>query len=218
MQLINKRQRILVADDHALVRESICMLINSQTDMEVVAVASDGEQAWQQARQLKPDVIVMDVSMPKLSGVQATERLRGHPEIRVLAVSSFSDDEHVQQLLAAGAAGYLLKQSASVDLVNAVRTVAQGSVYIDANISGQVVAGYIKPEAAHDNASMLSPRETEVLTLIAYGYTNKEIAEKLCLSVKTIEAHKVRISGKMKLHTRADIVTYALRRGWLSCQ
>ena len=208
--------RVLVADDHALVRECICRLIDSQSDMKVVAEAKDGEEAWEQGRYLNPDVVVMDISMPKLTGAQATERLRAScPQTRILVVSAYADDDHVRQLLAVGAAGYLLKRSASADLVNAVRTVAQGGMYIDANVICQVVKNYVNV-TSQDEHTFLSPREIEVLTLIAYGHSNREIAESLYVSIKTIEGHKARLSSKLGLETRADIVNYALRRGWLT--
>jgi DNA-binding NarL/FixJ family response regulator len=206
--------RVLVADDHALVREGIRLLIDAHSDMRVVAEASNGQEAWEKAFDLMPDVVVMDVSMPVLGGAEATQLLRTNcPEIKVLAISAYSDDAHVRQLLASGASGYLLKKAASNELANAIRTIALGGVYLDPGVAASVIDGYIKPPNPDNISSTLSPREVEVLTMIAYGYTNKEIADKLCLSVKTVEGHKARIGEKLGLKSRADVVRYALQRG-----
>ena len=208
--------RILLADDHALVREGLRLLIEKQPDMEVVGEAGDGEQAWKMARELRPDVIVMDVSMPELNGAQATERiLTTCPDIKILAVSAYQDEAHIRQLLASGAVGYVLKKVASQELANAIRVVSKGGVHLDPAIAGQVVGGYVNPVTGEVGDGGLSPREMEVLMLVAWGHTNREIAAKLHLSVKTIEGHKAKIGEKLGLTTRAEVVRYALRRGWL---
>jgi DNA-binding NarL/FixJ family response regulator len=207
---------IFLADDHSLVREGLRLLIDAQADMEVVGEASDGQEAWRRVREMRPNVIVMDVSMPELSGAQATERIRAScPECKVLAVSAYQDEAHVRQLLAAGASGYVLKKAASQELVNAIRVVMSGGVYLDPSIAGQIVGGYVNPVTGEVGDGGLSPREMEVLMQVAWGHTNMEIAEKLHLSVKTIEGHKAKIGEKLGLSSRAEIVRYALRRGWL---
>lgn len=207
--------RVFIADDHVLVREGLRLIIDTQSDMEVVGEASDGQEAWTRIRDLRPDVAMIDVSMPLLNGAQTTERVRFNcPEVKILAVSAYSDEAHIRQLLASGASGYVLKKAASQELANAIRVVAAGGVHLDPQIAGQVVGGFVNPTGI-DNDGGLSAREVEVLMLVAYGHTNKEIAAKLYLSVKTIEGHKTRINEKLGIKTRADVVRYALRRGWL---
>ena len=208
--------RVFIADDHALVREGLRLIIEMQSDMEVIGEAGDGEKAWRAARELRPHVIVMDVSMPELNGAQATERiLASCAGTKVLAVSAYQDEAHIKQLLAAGASGYVLKKAASQELANAIRVVAKGGVHLDPSIAGSVVGGYVNPVTGEVGDGGLSPREMEVLMLVAWGHTNREIAAKLHLSVKTIEGHKAKIGEKLRLTTRAEIVRYALRRGWL---
>ena len=207
--------RVFIADDHVLVREGLRLIIEAQTDMEVVGEASDGQEAWKRIGQLQPDVAMLDVSMPHLNGAQTTERLRfNYPKIKILAVSAYGDEAHIRQLLASGASGYVLKKAASQELANAIRVVASGGVHLDPQIAGQVVGGFVNSSGTEGDAGM-SAREVEVLILVAYGHTNKEIAAKLNLSVKTIEGHKTRINEKLRIKTRADLVRYALRRGWL---
>ena len=207
---------VFLADDHSLVREGLRLLINAQPDLQVVGEASDGQDAWRRVRELRPNIVVMDVSMPELSGAQATERIRAScSETKVLAVSAYQDEAHVRQLLAAGASGYVLKKAASQELVNAIRVVMGGGVYLDPSIAGQIVDGYVNPLTGEVGDGNLSPREMEVLMQVAWGHTNMEIAAKLHLSVKTIEGHKAKIGEKLGLSSRAEIVRYALRRGWL---
>jgi two-component system response regulator NreC len=209
------RLRVYVADDHALVREGIKMLIASQADMEVIGEAGDGETAVREARALRPDVVVMDVSMPILNGAQATERLRAcSPDVRILALSAYSDEEHIRQLLASGASGYVLKKAIAEELTGAIRAVARGGVHLDPSIAGAVVGGYVAPQRNGVEVA-LSPREHDVMLLVAWGHTNKEIAEKLHLSVKTVEGHKTRSMEKLGVQSRSDVVRYALKRGWL---
>lgn len=207
--------RVFIADDHALVREGLRLIIEMQSDMEVVGEASDGKEAWQRIREIRPDVAVMDVSMPQLNGAQATENVRCYcPEVKVLAVSAYGDEAHIRQLLASGASGYVLKKAAPQELATAIRVVAEGGVHLDPQIAGQVVERYVNSGGTETDGG-LSARETEILVLVAYGHTNKEIAAKLHLAVKTVEGHKARINEKLLLRTRADLVRYALRRGWL---
>lgn len=207
--------RIFIADDHVLVREGLRLIIEAQSDMEVVGEASDGQEAWTRINELRPDVAMLDVSMPLLNGAQTTERLRFNcPEVKVLAVSAYGDEAHIRQLLASGASGYVLKKAASQELANAIRVVANGGVHLDPQIAGQVVGGFVS-QSGVDNDGGLSAREIEVMQLVAYGHTNKEIAAKLHLSVKTVEGNKTRINEKLRIKTRADVVRYALRRGWL---
>lgn len=217
MKSTSKRWRVVIADDHALVRQGIRMLIDAQPDMEVVAEANDGEEALNIIREVMPDVVVLDVSMPKLNGAQVMQRMRSNlSSVRVLGVSAYSDDAHVNQLLAAGASGYLLKKAASDDLTKAIRTVAEGGVYLDPNVTGKVVEGKIDFPANIEGNDTLTPTEVDILKLVAYGHSNINIASKLHFSVKTIEGYKNKINSKLGFKSRAELVLYAIQRGWLS--
>ena len=213
-----RKLRILLADDHETVREGLKAILNSQADMEVIGEASNGNAAVAQALALAPDILVMDVSMPELNGLKATELIKqACPRVRVLTLTRHSDAGFIQQLFAAGAAGYLLKQSAADELVRAIRAVAAGGSFLDPQITGKVIGGYISHQTrlGDEPQGELSERESEVLRLIAWGYSNKEIAARLSISVKTVEAHKANTMKKLGLTSRIDIVRYALLQGWL---
>ena len=206
--------RVLLADDHNVVRAGLRALTDAQPDMEVVGEAADGEAACRLAAELGPDVAVLDVSMPLLGGASATERIvRGRPETRVVALTVHEDRGYLQQLLQAGASGYVLKRAAADDLIHAIRTVARGGTFLDPSLAGKVLGGLAGRPA---QGGELSDREEEVLRLIARGHTNREIAARLDVSVKTVETHKSRAMEKLGLDSRAAIVAYAIRRGWLS--
>jgi two-component system response regulator NreC len=206
--------RIVVADDHILVRDGIMMLIQIQPDMEVVGLASNGEEAWRLACDIKPDILIMDISMPGLSGSQATERLHySCPQVKILVLSAHGDDAHIRQLLCLGAKGYVLKTSASQELANAIRSVHEGNVYIDSNIN--ISPKELEFIISNKTNSELSERDLDIIKLVVRGYTNMEIAQRMYLSVKTIESYKTRINNKLGLKSRAEWVEYALKRGWL---
>ena len=211
--------RVFLADDHAVVREGLKALINAHPGMAVVGEAADGLTACEQVPGLRPDVVVMDVSLPGLTGSQATERLRREcPTARVLALTVHEDKGYLRQLLAAGAVGYVLKRAAAEELVRAIRAVAAGGVYLDPALAGKVVKGFVRQPTGRDTpaeSDELSDREVEVVRLTAAGHSNKEIAARLDLSVKTVETYKARSLEKLGLRSRADLVSYALRRGWL---
>lgn len=210
--------RIFLADDHVVMREGLRSLVNAQADMNVVGEADNGRDALLKATELQPDVIVMDVSMPELNGIQVTERLkRIAPRITVLVLSAHDDSGYLQQLLEVGASGYVLKKAAAEELINAIRVVAAGGVYLDPSLAGKVVGGYLGKRRARGapRGNDLSPREAEVLRLVAWGYTNKEIAAYLSISVKTVETHKANLMAKLDLRSRVDVVRYSLRQGWL---
>jgi two-component system response regulator NreC len=210
--------RVFLADDHTVVREGLRALINAQPDMLVVGEADNGRAAWQLAKGLDPDVAVMDVSMPEMSGAQATERLRADcPRVKVLALTVYEDRAYLRQMLEAGASGYVLKRVAMEELAQAVRTVAAGGSYIDPTLAGQVISSYLNRDAAarRPGGAELSEREEQVLRLVAWGYSNKEIAWKLNINVKTVDTYKLRLMEKLDLRSRTDIVCYALRKGWL---
>jgi len=208
--------RILLADDHALIREGLKALINAQADMEVVGEAGDGLAAYKAAKELQPDLIIMDVSMPEMNGAKATERLKQElPDTKVLALTVHEDNGYLRQLMKAGASGYVLKRAAAEDLIHAIRAIAGGGVYIDPAMMSKVMAGSTRKRSLNDalNNNTLSERETEVLRLIALGYSNKEIAAQLEISIKTVETYKSRLMEKLDLHSRVDIVRYALQQG-----
>ena len=210
--------RILIADDHGIVRGGMRLLIDRQPDMQVVAEAADGRAAWELARELRPDVAVIDVSMPVVCGAEATARVhRDCPTVKVLALTVHEDASYLRQLFEAGAVGYVLKRAATEELVRAIRAVASGGVYIDPQMASQVVGGFVARPAGRGEPTeaALTEREIEVVRLLARGYINREIAAQLDLSAKTVEVHKARALEKLGLRSRADLVQYAMRRGWL---
>lgn len=210
--------RIVLADDHVVMREGLKSLVNAQPDMEVVGEADNGRAALERVRELRPDVIVMDISMPELNGIQATERLRAScPGVKVLGLTAHEEKGYLRQLLKAGASGCVVKRVAVEELVMALRTVAVGGVYFDPSMIEEVVCGYTgkrRPKGTPQNCN-LTEREEEVLRFVAWGYTNKEIASYLNISVRTVETHKVNLMEKLDFKSRTDIVRYALRQGWL---
>jgi DNA-binding NarL/FixJ family response regulator len=211
--------RIFLADDHAVVREGLRSLINSQPEMEVTGEAGTGRTAWQKVKGCGPDVLVVDISMPDLNGVELTERVkRDCPGVRVLALTVHEDRSYLLQLLRAGASGYVLKRAAAEELVRAIRAVATGGVYIDPAVAGKIVEeGYARKQSSQGATKgiSLSERETEVLRLIARGHSNKEVANQLRIGARTVETYRTRLMEKLDLHSRADIVSYALQQGWL---
>ncbi len=218
MRDANAPLRILLADDHVTVRHGLKLLIDGQPDMKVVGEASDGDTAVKTAVALKPDVVVMDISMPGMNGLVATRALRKQqPDAAIITLTRHSDDAYLQELLRAGVAGYVLKQSAPTELLQAIRAAAGGGQYLDSTLTARVTAGFLAREGRTMDkpGAALSQREAEVLRLIASGYSNKEIASRLTLSVKTVEAHKANAMRKLGLNGRIDIVKYALLQGWL---
>jgi DNA-binding NarL/FixJ family response regulator len=207
-----KRIRILLADDHAVVRQGFKMILDAQADMEIVGEAANGREAVDLAEQLRPDVVVMDVSMPELNGIEATRRLASSlPRARVVALSMHKDSVYVREILRAGARGYLLKDSGAADLVAAIRAVASGESYLSPAVSNAVLDDYRRH--ATNPIDLLTSREREVLQLLAEGKTNKEIAGVLNLSVYTVEAHRGRIMEKLNLHSIGELVLFAVRSG-----
>ena len=210
--------RVLLADDHVVVREGLKRLIDEQPDILVVGEAGDGTTTIQKVQELKPDVIVMDISMPGMNGLVATKKLKElRPDIVIVTLTRHADDAYLQELLRAGAAGYVLKQSAPNELIQAIRATAAGGQYLDSTLTARVTAGFIGREGRRVTQPGAAPsdRESEVLRLIAFGYSNKEIANQLALSVKTVEAHKANAMRKLGLSGRIDIVNYAILQGWL---
>jgi DNA-binding NarL/FixJ family response regulator len=208
--------RIVLADDHETVREGLKMIVDAQDDMEVVGFAADGREAVTKAQELLPDVLVMDISMPKLNGLKATEKITEVcPQVKVLTLSRHADDGYIRELLGAGACAYVLKQSAPSELIHAIRAVAAGGKYIDPKLAAKVMDNYSDRGARGEAKGNLTDRESEVLRLIALGYSNKEIAARLTLSVKTVEVHKANAMRKLNITSRIDLVRYAIFQGWL---
>jgi two-component system response regulator NreC len=207
-----KRIRILLADDHAVVRQGFKMILGAQTDMEIVGEAGNGRDATQLAEELRPDVIVMDVAMPELNGIEATRRLAASvPHTRVIALSMHKDSVYVREMLRAGARGYLLKDAPAGDLISAVRAVASGESYLSPAVSNAVLDDYRRHVT--NPIDLLTSREREVLQMLAEGKTNKEIAVILNLSVYTVDAHRGRIMEKLNLHSINELVRFAVRNG-----
>jgi two-component system response regulator NreC len=210
--------RILLVDDHVTVRHGLKLLIDGQPDMKVVSEASDGNTAIQAAVAFKPDVIVMDISMPGMNGLVATRKLKElQPGSAIITLTRHTDDAYLQELLRAGVSGYVLKQSAPTELLQAIRAAAAGGQYLDSALTARVTAGFLGKQGnrAGPPGATVSERESEVLRLIASGYSNKEIAGRLSLSVKTVEAHKANGMRKLGLNGRIDVVKYAVLQGWL---
>jgi len=216
-----RKIRVLLVDDHAVLRAGLRLLIDGQPDMAVVGEAGDGQEGVWLAGELRPDVVLMDIAMPGMDGIQAMGLLKEKvPESRVLFLSMYQDEEYLRKVLAAGAAGYILKRAAGPELLAAIRAVDRGDVYLDPALTRMLVEEYLERGLAEEPQEepppvSLTPRELEVLRLVAQGHTNREIAEILVVSVKTVETHKANIMEKLGLRTRAELVRYALRRGLL---
>ncbi len=211
------RLRILLADDHTVVRQGLRRVLEDRPEWEVVAEAGDGREAVRQAEQHKPDIAILDVAMPLLNGIETTRQItRRVPGTRVLVLSMHADEAYVTQMLQAGATGYLLKDSADVDLIQAVSEVAKGKSFFSPAIARVMLDDYVRQLAdkgVTDRYQLLSEREREIFQLIAEGKTNKEIASLLSISPSTVETHRAHIMEKLDLHSAAEIVLYAVRRG-----
>ncbi len=210
--------RIVIADDHAVVRTGFSMILNFQEDMEVVGTAADGVEAYQKVMKYEPDVLIMDLSMPPgESGLIATSKiLDSFPNTKILILTMYDDEEYLFHVLGSGASGYILKNAPDEQLLLAIRTVYQGQTYIDPKMTTSLVKEFVQSSQdesySNDPFKILSKRELEILPLIAKGYGNKDIAEKLFVSVKTVEAHKTRIMDKLNLKSKPELVEYALKK------
>lgn len=210
--------RIFLVDDHMVVREGLKTLITAQPDMQVIGESGDGTTAVAQIQDCQPDVVIMDISMPHMNGIEATAQLKQCcPEVKVLVMSVHDDTSYLRQLLAVGASGYMLKHTGADALIQAIQLVASGGVYLEPCLAGHVVARYVRrPMMTSELLGMdLSEREMEVVQRIAQGHSNKAIAAQLTLSVKTVETYRARAMGKLGVEGRAALVRYALERGWL---
>lgn len=217
-QARTEKVRIILIDDHPVMRAGVCTLLGAESDLEMVGEADNGFTGVRLAKELQPDLIIMDVSLPQLGGPEATKQiLAAQPTQRILALSAHEEPAFARLLLDAGAAGYALKRSACDELVRAVRIVAAGGTYVDPSMAGALVGGGQRRSGSSDSmpAVSLSEREAEVIRLIAQGHTSKEMAHALSLSPRTLETYKARAMSKLNLRTRADLIRYALRSGWL---
>jgi two-component system response regulator NreC len=211
--------RILIADDHAVMRAGLRLLLNGQEDMQVVDEAGDGWQTVGKAVALKPDIVLLDITMPGLSGLEAARQIRQRaPEVKLLVLTMHDDEAYLRQFLQIGAAGYIVKKAADTELVAAIRAVNRGESFIHPSLTRVLIDGYLQqpqPVRAKESAEELTPRETEVLRLVAQGYTSQQIAESLSISVTTVETHRAHIMEKLGLRGRAQLFRYAVSRGLL---
>ena len=214
--------RILLAEDHKVVREGTRRLLEPQNDFEIVGEASDGIEAVELAQKYKPDIVIMDVSMPRLNGIEATKQIKGiYPNMAVLVLTGYDDDEYVFALLEAGAAGYLLKESSGEELINAIRHVVTGEPVLHPKIMKKVLNRLRSPsedQPAQSLVEVLSDREMEVLRLAARGMSNVEIADTLTLSVRTVQTHLRSIFNKLGVGSRSEAIVYGLKKGWLTLE
>jgi len=214
--------RILLADDHVVVRQGTRELLEREEDMEVVAEASDGEEAVHLTTNQRPDVAIMDISMPKLNGIEATKQIKAiHPATAVLVLTAYDDDQYIFALLEAGAAGYLLKNVRAEELVDAVRAVHAGESVLHPTVARKVINRFARPKEKRDAdtaVEQLTERELEVLKLAAKGMTNREIAQELVISVRTVQVHLTNVFGKIGVGSRTEAVLYGLREGWLTLE
>jgi DNA-binding NarL/FixJ family response regulator len=205
--------RLLVADDHGIMRSGLGLLLDRQTDMEVIAEAADGVEAVQMALRARPDICVMDVAMPRMTGLQATVEIRAHaPQISVLILSMYDDERYLFEALQAGAAGYVLKREADLALVHAVRAVSRGEPFMTNAVEASLVREWMADDS-RGPGEPLTPREREVLKLIAEAFTNRKIGEILHLAEKTVESHRANLMRKLGMRDRVELVRYAVRRG-----
>ncbi len=208
--------RVMVVDDHTLVREGIVSLLALHEDLLVVGEASDGLEAIERVAEARPTVVLMDIAMPRLGGLEATAEIkRAHPDVRVLVLSQYDDREYIARFLKAGASGYILKKAMGAELVRAVRAVAQGESYLYPSIATQVIEAYLNGESKSQEEpyELLTPREKQVLKLIGEGLTHKEIASALGISVKTAVAHQTNICEKLDMHSKAELIKFAIYKG-----
>ena len=211
------KTKILIADDHAMVRQGIASFLRMSDEFEVVGEAADGVEAIEAVKRTRPDIVLMDISMPRLGGLEATLEIRkDHPDVKVLVLTQYEDTVYIRRFFKAGASGYLPKKAVGEDLLTAIRAIKEGRTYVHPSIASGVVDGYLgitKGEPVEDPYDSLTDREKQVLKLIAEGHTHKEAADILNISVKTVIAHQTNISEKLKIHSRAGLIKFAIAKG-----
>lgn len=213
---MSKSVRLLLVDDHPIVRTGLRMLFQSEPDMVVVGEVNGGEEALEAVQTLHPDVVIMDVAMPGMNGIEATRRIKeSSPDTAVLALTMHEDEQYFFAMLHAGASGYIPKRAAPDDLVSAIRVVAEGNFFLYSTLARFLMKDMAEqtPAASQERVESLTPRETEVLTYIAEGFTSREIADTLVISVKTVERHRENIMTKLDIHNRVELVKFAIRKG-----
>ncbi len=209
--------KIVLADDHAVLRSGLRYLLNSQPDMDVVGEADSGEEALAVCRQIKPDILILDLSMPGIGGLEALGLIKAQaPEVKILVLTMHDDEGYLRSVLRAGGSGYIIKKAADAELLSAIRAVYRGQVFIDPSMTKGLIQELLMSPAKEDKERRsLSERELEVLRLVALGFTNKQIADELFLSIKTVESHKAKIKEKLNLRGRSELVRYAIQQGLL---
>ena len=217
---MSRRMRVLLADDHRIVRDGLKAILEAQPDIEVVGEAASGQEASEQVAKLKPDIVIMDLAMPGMNGIEATRQIKQHnPDVKIMALTMHDSDEYFFQVINAGASGYFVKGGSSAELVSALRTVGQGDVFLYPSVAKKLVGDYLaRVRTGKDRGSFegLTEREREVVRLIAEGRNNQEIAEILVLSVSTVQTHSSHILSKLGLHSRTELVKFAIRQGIIS--
>jgi len=218
---MSKKIRLLLVDDHEIVRAGIRMLFLAEDDMEIVGEVGSGPEAIESVRELEPDVVIMDVAMPGMTGIEATRQIKeANPDTTVLALTMYDDEQYFFEMLNAGASGYIPKRAAPDDLVSAIRVVSQGNVFLHSTLAKFLMKDVLDQTETRADAQQaipeLTPREHEVLTYIAEGFTNREIAEALVISIKTVDRHRENIMQKLNLHSRVELVKYAIEKGLIS--
>jgi DNA-binding NarL/FixJ family response regulator len=210
-----ERIKVLVADDHTIVREGLLSLLHEQRDIVVVGAAENGREAVEKARRTFPDVVVMDIAMPLLNGIEATVQLRRSlPQTKVIVLTMYVDEEYVLRALQAGARGYLLKRAAAAELLQAIRTVERGDFYLSSDISRVVVERFLASDhPATEEVLALSDRERQILQMVAEGHTNRQMATALGITAKTVDTHRTRLMAKLDIHDTPGLVRYAIRKG-----
>ena len=212
------KAKVLLVDDHVVVRQGLKALFADEPDIEVVGEASNGREALERLSDLEPDVVLMDISMPGLNGIEATRQIQQHhPETKVVVLSMHANEEYVFQVLQAGASGYVLKQSDSMEVLTAIRAAVAGGSFLSPPISRTVIDDYVRRAEARGHGGepdLLTSREREVLQLLAEGRSNREIAEELSISIKTVETHRSNMMTKLDLSSKTELIKYALRKGW----
>lgn len=214
--------RVLLAEDHTIVRKGIRALLDDEPTIEVVGEAENGREAVAQTERVQPDIVIMDHTMPLLNGLEATRQIREHsPAVKVLILTMHTNEEYIFEFLQAGASGYLVKQSAPTDLVAAIFAIQQGQSYLSPAISKTVIDEYLRQGVAGGKGSVIDPltaREREIIQLVAEGYSNREIAELLHISIKTVGAHRLNLMQKLDLHSPTELTKYAIRKGIISLE
>ena len=211
------KTRVMIVDDHALVREGIAAFLKMSADIEVIGEAADGIEAIEGVKKLNPDIVIMDIAMPKLGGLEALVEIKKiNPDVKVLVLTQYEDKEYIKRFLKAGASGYMLKRAVGLDLLNAIKAISSGEAYLHPSIAASVIDEYVgsnKNKASDDPYEALTAREKQVLKLIAEGHTSKEIADILGISAKTAVAHQTNLSEKLDIHTRAGLIKFAITKG-----